>query len=98
MGRVDLVLRRGLLAELAENVALSLTRGARVVVTGRLEQRTYDTEDGERRSKVEVVANDIGASLRYATLDIERVVRRVPATEPHDAPGADADMAAEQDQ
>jgi single-strand DNA-binding protein len=62
--------------ELAENVALSLGRGARVMVSGRLEQRHWETEHGERRSKVEVVADDIGASLRYATADVAKNERR----------------------
>jgi single-strand DNA-binding protein len=61
--------------DLAENVALSLTKGARVVVTGRLEQRSWETEDGETRTKVELVADDIGASLRFATVDIHKVQR-----------------------
>jgi single-strand DNA-binding protein len=61
--------------DLAENVALSLTKGSRVVVTGRLEQRSWETEDGERRAKVEIVADDIGASLRFATTEVHRVHR-----------------------
>jgi single-strand DNA-binding protein len=61
--------------DLAENVALSLTKGARVVVTGHLEERRWETEDGETRTKVELVAEEIGASLRFATLDIHRVQR-----------------------
>jgi len=61
--------------ELAENAALSLTRGMRVVVIGRLEQRTWETEEGERRSKVEVVADDLGTSLRFATADVHRTER-----------------------
>ncbi|HMD47275.1 MAG TPA: single-stranded DNA-binding protein [Acidimicrobiales bacterium] len=66
--------------ELAENVALSLTRGMRVVVTGRLEQRTWETDEGERRSKVEIVADDVGPSLRFATAEIQRSERRTPST------------------
>jgi single-strand DNA-binding protein len=58
--------------ELAENAALSLTKGMRVVVTGRLEQRTWETEEGERRSKVELVADDLGASVRFATVEVHR--------------------------
>ncbi len=46
--------------DLAENAALSLVKGTRVVVTGRLEHRTWETEEGEHRSKVEVVADDLG--------------------------------------
>ena len=67
--------------ELAENVALSLTKGARVVVSGRLEQRSWETDDGERRAKVEIVADDIGASLRFATAEIQKVERHSAAEE-----------------
>jgi single-strand DNA-binding protein len=62
--------------ELAENAALSLAKGMRVVVTGRLEQRTWETEEGEHRSKVEITADEIGPSLRFATADVQRVERR----------------------
>ena len=54
----------------------SLHKGARVVVTGRLEQRSYETQDGEKRSVVEVVADEIGPSLRWATVDITKNERR----------------------
>jgi single-strand DNA-binding protein len=64
--------------ELAENVALSLVKGSRVVVTGRLEQHSWETENSERRSRVEVTAEEIGASLRFATVEISRVDRRSP--------------------
>jgi single-strand DNA-binding protein len=64
--------------DLAENVALSLVKGARVVVAGRLEQRTWETEDGDRRSRIELVAEDVGASLRFATAEITRAERRNP--------------------
>jgi single-strand DNA-binding protein len=57
---------------LAEHVALSLVKGARVVVTGRLEQRSWETEEGERRSKVEVVADDVAASLQFAVVEVQR--------------------------
>ena len=67
--------------ELAENVALSLTKGARVVVSGRLEQRSWETDDGERKAKVEIVADDIGASLRFATAEIQKVERHSAAEE-----------------
>ena len=70
--------------DLAENAALSLTKGARIVVTGRLEQRSWETDDGETRTKVELVADDIGASLRFATVDIHKVERHASTedTEP----------------
>ena len=58
--------------ELAEHVGLSLVKGARVVVMGRLEQRTWETDEGERRSKVEIVADEVGASLRFATVEVQR--------------------------
>ena len=67
--------------DLAENVALSLTKGARVVVTGRLEQRSWESDEGEKRSKVEIVADEIGASLRFATVDIHKVQRPATADE-----------------
>jgi single-strand DNA-binding protein len=62
--------------DLAENVALSLSKGMRVIVTGRLEQRSWQTDDGGHRSKVEIVADEIGASLRFATVDVRRTERR----------------------
>jgi single-strand DNA-binding protein len=61
---------------LAENVAGSLPKGARAVVTGRLDQRTWDDKDGGKRSKVEVVADEVGPSLRWATADITKNERR----------------------
>ena len=62
--------------DLAENVALSLTKGTRVVVTGRLEQRSWETEEGDRRSKIEVVADEVGAALRFATVEVHRIERQ----------------------
>jgi single-strand DNA-binding protein len=64
--------------ELAENVALSMTKGMRVVVAGRLEQRSWENEDGDRRFKVEIVAEEIGPSLRFATADVQKVERHTP--------------------
>jgi single-strand DNA-binding protein len=58
--------------QLAENVAESLTKGMRVVVYGRLDQRTWQTQDGEKRSKVEIIADEIAPSLRWATAEITR--------------------------
>ena len=70
--------------EMAENVSESLSRGARVVVTGRLEQRTWETEEGEHRSKVEITADEVGPSLRFATADVHRTERR--EAQPESAP------------
>jgi single-strand DNA-binding protein len=62
--------------DMAENVGESISKGARVVVTGRLEQRSWETEQGEKRSVIEIVADDIGPSLRFATAKVERIDRR----------------------
>lgn len=70
--------------DLAENVALSLVKGSRVIVTGRLEQRTWENDAGERRSRVEVNAEDVGPSLRFATAEVTRAERRVPDEIPPD--------------
>jgi len=64
--------------DLAENVALSLAKGSRVIVAGRLEQSNWETENGERRSRVEVTAEEVGPSLRFATAEISRTERRGP--------------------
>lgn len=58
--------------DLAQNVAASLAKGSRVIVSGRLEQRSWENEQGEKRSKVEIVAEDIGPSLRWARAEVER--------------------------
>jgi single-strand DNA-binding protein len=64
--------------EMAENASQSLQKGARVIVTGRLEQRSWQTQEGEKRSVIEVVADEIGPSLRWATAEIQRNERRSP--------------------
>ena len=61
--------------DLGENAATSLTKGARAIVTGRLEQRSWETAEGEKRSVVEVIADEVGPSLRWATAQIERTER-----------------------
>jgi single-strand DNA-binding protein len=60
---------------LAENVAESLTRGSRVVVTGRLRSRSWENPEGETRSAVEIEADEIGPSLRWATAKVEKTQR-----------------------
>lgn len=62
--------------QMAENVTETVTKGTRVVVTGRLEQRSWETQDGDKRSKVEVVADEVAPSLRYATAQVVRNERR----------------------
>jgi single-strand DNA-binding protein len=64
--------------EMAENASESLARGSRVIVTGRLEQRSWETQDGDKRSKVEIVADEIGPSLRWATAQVTKNERRGP--------------------
>jgi single-strand DNA-binding protein len=61
--------------ELAENVSESLKRGTRVIVTGRLEQRTWE-QDGNKRSVVEIIADEVAPSLRWATAKVEKTERR----------------------
>jgi single-strand DNA-binding protein len=60
---------------LAENVAESLTKGSRVIVSGRLRSRSWETPEGETRSAVEVEADEVGPSLRWATAKVERQSR-----------------------
>ena len=61
--------------EAAENVAESLTRGSRVIVQGRLKQRSYETREGEKRTVVELEVDEIGPSLRYATAKVNKASR-----------------------
>jgi single-strand DNA-binding protein len=63
-------------ASLAENAGESLSKGTRVMVTGRLEQRSYETNDGEKRQVVEIVADEIAPSLRWATAQVVRNERK----------------------
>lgn len=63
-------------AQLAQNVSDSLSKGSRVVVSGRLEQRSWETEQGEKRYAFEIVADDVAASLLYATADVTKNERR----------------------
>ncbi len=58
--------------QLAENVAESIHKGARVVVYGTLQQRSWENVDGDRRSKVEILADDVAPSLRWATAEVTR--------------------------
>jgi single-strand DNA-binding protein len=62
--------------QLGENAAQSLGKGARTIVSGRLEQREYETREGEKRNVVEVVADEIGPSLRWATAQVEKTSRQ----------------------
>jgi single-strand DNA-binding protein len=68
-------LRCSVWRQYAENVAESLTRGTRVIVNGRLKQRSYETKEGEKRTVYEVDVDDVGPALRYATAKITKVNR-----------------------
>ncbi|MEJ8281815.1 single-stranded DNA-binding protein [Pseudonocardia spirodelae] len=70
-----LFLRCNIWRQAAENVAESLTRGARVVVQGRLRQRSFETKEGEKRTVVEMEVDEVGPSLRYATAKVNKVNR-----------------------
>jgi single-strand DNA-binding protein len=67
-----LFLRASVWREFAEHVAGSLTKGSRVVATGRLKQRSYETKEGEKRTSIELEVDEIGPSLRYATAQVTR--------------------------
>ena len=73
----------------AENAAESLRKGMRVIVTGRLVSRSYETKEGEKRNVTELQADDIGASLKMATAKVNKATRRSDGTAGSD-PWADA--------
>ncbi len=70
-----LFMRCAIWRQAAENVAESLTRGARVIVSGRLKQRSYETKEGEKRTVVELDVDEIGPSLKYATAKVNKTTR-----------------------
>jgi single-strand DNA-binding protein len=75
-----LFLRCSIWRQAADHVAQSLLRGARVIVQGRLHQRTYETREGEKRTVIELEVTEIGPSLRYATATVSKISRAgVPA-------------------
>ncbi|WP_435593569.1 single-stranded DNA-binding protein, partial [Nocardia sp. bgisy118] len=78
--------------EAAENLAESLTRGARVIVSGRLKQRSWTTDDGQKRSTVELAVDEVGPSLRYATAKVHRTPR---STANANRPAAHAESSAQ---
>jgi single-strand DNA-binding protein len=74
----------------AENVAESMTRGSRAIVSGRLRQRSYETKEGEKRTVYELEADEVGVSLRSATAKVTKATR-TGASEGKPASGGDAD-------
>ena len=89
-----LYMRCNVWRQYAENVAESLTKGTRVIVSGRLKQRSYETKEGEKRSVVELEVDDIGPALRNATAKVTRVAR---AEGGYNGGGASAPAAAGED-
>jgi len=73
-----LFMRCSVWRQYAENVAESLVRGTRVIVSGRLKQRSYETREGEKRTVVELEVDEIGPALRYATAKVQRTQRSGP--------------------
>ena len=63
---------------LGENATASLTKGSRVIVTGRLETREYEAKDGTKRTAFQIVADALGPELRFATVQVERTERSTP--------------------
>src|SRR6476469_8602768 len=70
-----LFMRGSVWRDAAENVAESLQRGTRVLVTGRLKSRSYDTKEGEKRTVMELEVDEVGPSLRYATAKVNKTQR-----------------------
>jgi single-strand DNA-binding protein len=70
-----LFMRASVWREFAEQVAGSLTKGSRVIATGRLKQRSYETKEGEKRTSIELEVDEVGPSLRYATAQVTRTSR-----------------------
>jgi single-strand DNA-binding protein len=65
--------------DLADNVAESISKGDRVIIYGKLEQRSWETQEGEKRSKVEIVADEVAPSLRWATAQVNKIRRDGPS-------------------
>lgn len=84
-----LFLRCNIWRQAAENVAETLTRGARVIVNGRLKQRSYETREGEKRTVVELEVDEVGPSLKYATAKVNKVSRSSDTGGAQSAPSDD---------
>jgi single-strand DNA-binding protein len=84
-----LFMRCSIWRDAAENVAESLVRGTRVLAQGFLEQRSYDTKEGEKRTVVELNVQEIGPSLRYASAKVNRTQRQGAPSSPAQGSGED---------
>jgi single-strand DNA-binding protein len=83
-----LFMRCSVWRETAENVTESLRKGMRVIVQGRLTQRSYDTQQGERRTVVELQVDEVGPSLRRARAQVTRVQAQAASAPSASAPGS----------
>ncbi len=81
-----LFLRCSVWRDVAEHVAESLTKGMRVIVQGRLKQRSFETREGEKRTVVELDVDEVGPSLRYATVTVNRMSRNGESSRQESAP------------
>jgi len=94
-----LFLRASVWREFAEHVAGSLTKGTRVIATGQLKQRSYETKEGEKRTSMELEIDSIGPDLRWATAVVTRATSgnhrgQVPASSPSDEPWGSSPVSA----
>jgi single-strand DNA-binding protein len=89
--RTDGFFRCSCWREMAENVAESLTKGTRVVVVGRLQQRSWEDSDGNRRSAIEVQVDEVAPSLRWATAQIQKSQRSSGFASSPSGPGGSGD-------
>jgi single-strand DNA-binding protein len=85
----SLFMRCNIWRQPAENVAESLKRGDRVIVTGRLKQRSFETREGEKRTVVELDADEVAPSLRYATAKVQKASRSGGGQQTGSAPADD---------
>ncbi|MGH2773687.1 MAG: single-stranded DNA-binding protein [Actinomycetota bacterium] len=76
--------------QLAENIAESLTTGTRVIVTGRIQSRSWENEEGQKRTVVEIEADEVGPSLRWATAAVTKTTRGGPGEWQSEVAGAEA--------
>ena len=90
-----LFLRCSLWREAAENVAETLSKGTRVILSGRLKQRSYETKEGEKRTIFEVEVDEVGPSLRYATAKITKTTRQGNQVAPSGFSSGSSDTAQE---
>lgn len=86
-----LFLRCNIWRQAAENTAESLTRGMRVIVSGRLRQRSFETREGEKRTVMEMEVDEVGPSLRYATAKVNRATRQSSSSGGYGSSGGAAD-------